>query len=883
MRKSSRGMLSAGMALCLAGVSALNFAEPLEASDPVKKYEMEAVAERSEMDAAIFPRKYDLRDEGYVTPVKAQTPWGSCWAFGGIAAMESSILSSEGVTWEDTVEEGTLGQEGAGLDLSEKHLAWFAKYPVTKEVDESQAGEGMHPLDDEDEIRFSLANGGNIHLFTSLLSSGVGPVLEESFPYRGSSGITNYEYYSSEDYTLDKAREDFEQEEEMTVREFLDEKREDGTLAGYIEEKIAKGVLEDGVTADSITEDDILQMHRNEAIQGALMQEAYWDGDDWTIEDIGSDGTANRNLSAGYTLVNGNVLPELSIKQGGKWTGLNEEGVRAVKRELVRGRGVSVSFHADDSMPGELSENVYMNPDTWSHYTYDDKGSDHVVCIVGWDDTYSSINFTEGHRPPGDGAWIVKNSWGSETDCVANERGRTIGKYNWGVRDSEGRATGYFYLSYYDKSIVDAESMEFSRNMSGNEEGRFYCMQYDYMPVWAISENSAKSALRTANIFSNYSGERLVLKSVSARTKTPYSTVLFQIYRLKDEAESPTDGELIWSGARNFEFGGFHRIDMDQELVIHAGDRFSIVETNSYLSGEGERIYEFTKGVGISKEGAEESGISYYCASVINRGESFLFEDGEWTDWKDSGYIEEASKEGFVTDNLSIKAYLTPMQGTSSGNGADTGDEKGDADVNEPDPENGTSENRTPADNAADETRVPSGNKVAHTEISGNSVSIDGMKEIEGSVLLYPTHLPFIGANYKKYLKDTDIFRISGKNAKIRSISLKMNAKGTGTAVVKKIKFDDKTVIRNPGITITIDPYRIVSANAASVINAEKWKEKNGFVGGLKAKFSDVIIGGSPINAKSRKIRKSNVRISGDNIEFSGPYTGTVPKGLFGK
>lgn len=42
---------------------------------------------------ASYPAKYDLRDEGVVTPVKFQNPWGTCWGFSAIAASETSILS----------------------------------------------------------------------------------------------------------------------------------------------------------------------------------------------------------------------------------------------------------------------------------------------------------------------------------------------------------------------------------------------------------------------------------------------------------------------------------------------------------------------------------------------------------------------------------------------------------------------------------------------------------------------------------------------------------------------------------------------------------------------------------------------------------------------
>ncbi|MDR0846092.1 MAG: C1 family peptidase [Lactobacillales bacterium] len=52
-------------------------------------------------------------------------------------------------------------------------------------------------------------------------------------------------------------------------------------------------------------------------------------------------------------------------------------------------------------------------------------GVNHIVSIVGYDDNYSKDNFNEAVRPANDGAFLVKNSWGT------------------GVHDN-----GYFWLSY---------------------------------------------------------------------------------------------------------------------------------------------------------------------------------------------------------------------------------------------------------------------------------------------------------------------------------------------------------------------------------------------------------------------------------------------------
>ena len=59
--------------------------------------------------AAAYPSYYNAAEQGYVTSVKNQDPYGMCWAFGMASLMETSLLS-----------------QGLGTyDLSEEHLAYF--------------------------------------------------------------------------------------------------------------------------------------------------------------------------------------------------------------------------------------------------------------------------------------------------------------------------------------------------------------------------------------------------------------------------------------------------------------------------------------------------------------------------------------------------------------------------------------------------------------------------------------------------------------------------------------------------------------------------------------------------------------------------------------
>ena len=599
---------------------------------------------------APLPSKFDLRDQGLVTPVKFQNPWGSCWAFGGIAAAATSILSRLGMTYKEYP-----------IDLSEKHLTWYGSMPMGPADTDTQVGEGINYVDAENPNPYD-AGGQNI-LVSTLFSSGVGPMYEETFPYRGAEGLLESDYYR-----LNK----------------------DALI-----EQLKPKYVESGMPDNSETTDYIASLI-DQAVALLEKSDYYSSSDDWAIPETREEGGSNRMVFAGFTLRDGNVLPQPNVRdEDDNWVSLNDEGMKAMKSELLSGNAIEVNFNADSSQPGDVENGYSMNLDTWSQYAFEDAQIDHGVCIVGWDDNYPASKFThkvfvekEGEEkpvedpeltkkstPPGNGAWIVKNSWGSVTDAVADglvtEDGRKLpANYKeWGYKNEKGQNTGYFYLSYYDKTLRNPETYEF--DVDYITEDALISDAYDYMPstagFWTLE---SKQPISTANEF--VADENQKLAAVSTRTPSENMRVEFQIYELDGNTVKPDKGELIAQFSETFPYAGYHRVRVPYEVTFDKGQRFAIVTTAIEFNDKGERVYGASAAAGYDKDCAQALGLNTYSVAVVNPGESFLKIGDNWVDWatyqkgeefKKHAYLEEDDYSGYmVVDNFAIKAFSTKVE-----------------------------------------------------------------------------------------------------------------------------------------------------------------------------------------------------------------------------
>ena len=514
-----------------------------------------------------YPAKLDLRNvngQNYVTHVKFQNPFGTCWGFSAIAAAETSILGS-GLAAQD-------GYNADTMDLSEKHLVNFINVPIDIEG-HSQYGEGTH-YDSERTASERFMSGGVPFFATTMFASGMGPVMEDL----GSE----YEYHG--------------------INEWTDKRRMDGKWINF----------------------------------------CYSADDDWSLP-------SDRRFYQSYALKESYMLPSPAGFNSNNEYEYNESATNAIKEQLMQKRGVEIAFCADASQPDEANKDQFISTN-WAHYTYKQSRANHGVCIVGWDDDYPAANFNKYHQPPADGAWLVKNSWGS-----AEEQFPDRGTGNWGFVNEKGENTGYFWISYYDQSIKMVEALAFDKS---NVEKEYLLDQYDFMPVTRVRSADVDGEASTANVFCTDS--TVQLEQVSCQTAAPGTKVSYEVYVLEDDFTSPADGVKASSGSDEFAYGGFHKITLDKPVILQKGQHYSIVITQITSQGK----YNVNVPVSDNEKVAKENGYSSWNVGVINPKESYMKVDGEWIDYSDTSIRRELTGENYEyssMDNFPIKGYCTEL------------------------------------------------------------------------------------------------------------------------------------------------------------------------------------------------------------------------------
>lgn len=257
---------------------------------------------------------------------------------------------------------------------------------------------------------------------------------------------------------------------------------------------------------------------------------------------------------------------------------------------------------------GAVATSIYWNSGSYAkganYYNSGTSSANHAIIIVGWDDNYPKENFKT--QPEGDGAWIIKNSWGA----------------------SSGEK-GYYYVSYYDKkcapinkpdsifTFILNDTIKYDKNYQYDIQGRTDYFYNTTNTVWY------------KNKFTATDNEYLAAVSTYFEKYTSWDLSIYvnNVLKLTKSGESHS---------------GYTTIDLRKPITLSAGDVFEIVFK-------------------ITVDG--DAGVPISESSSLNRefyreGVSYVSYDGEnWQDFYDLTWEYNNRSHWYSSQVSCIKAF----------------------------------------------------------------------------------------------------------------------------------------------------------------------------------------------------------------------------------
>ena len=455
-----------------------------------------------------FPSRFDLRAEGVVTSVKNQGPYGCCWAFGVCAALESVVARKFALSSEP--------------DFSERNMALFCGADYVPEWD--WYGLGL------------IDQGGDTTLADAYLFRWAGPVAEVDDPYPAFStpalDALSEEYRDFFVYCL---RYSGYPDADVSIKFISQLQFADWTNIDYLAWECGYGynfrtnfIVTARVPYGKGKTVDMPRM-RSELIPDEVYRDCTGRQGPWNV----------------------------SFHVQANWRIPSREGPldnATLKYALMEHGGASVPCYYDTAYQ---TDGVVLDDGPASvYYCPYDISPNHEMLLIGWDDDFPASAFPEGTRPPGDGAFLVRNAWGADVP-----------------------GGGFIWISYYDPSFACGEygvSCVYTRvDDPLSPENYDIVRGYDEQGLCG-TVGFKKDTATAANIFVAEKAETIrAVGTYLVQWNTEYTVCIYT----GCADGKPESGALACSLSGTREFPGYETIDLPLPVPVAAGERYSVVVT----------------------------------------------------------------------------------------------------------------------------------------------------------------------------------------------------------------------------------------------------------------------------------------------------------------
>ena len=212
-----------------------------------------------------------------------------------------------------------------------------------------------------------------------------------------------------------------------------------------------------------------------------------------------------------------------------------------LKLAIMKYGSIDLSFFGQATID---EVNPYYNPETHAHYVNEPLTPSHDVSIIGWNDSYDASNFLI--TPPGNGAWIVKNSYGTEYG-----------------------ENGFFYISYYDKTLIKSIDVTTYATSIMVENTEPYNKNYQYNIIWMGDFKTGTKNVSYMNVFEALDDD--LIAAVGTYFDKEGNDYTVEIY-VNDELKLTQTGVSPYFGYRT--------IKLNKYIPVRKGDVFKAVITS---------------------------------------------------------------------------------------------------------------------------------------------------------------------------------------------------------------------------------------------------------------------------------------------------------------